>query len=215
MDHANTVAPKSRNDLVRIAQAFDYVARAHTDQRRKSALKEPYVNHLAEVAYLVSQATHGNDADLVVAALLHDAIEDQPERVTYERIEALFGADVAALVAEVTDDKSLLKADRKRMQVETAPHKSPRAKMIKIADKTANVRSLRLSPPDWPQERKREYVNWAINVVAGCKGVNKWLEAQFADECQQIKALYAQASARQERPESAAQCSQPASASAG
>ncbi len=190
MEYANAASHRNSNDLVRIAQAFDYVARAHTDQRRKSALKEPYVNHLAEVAFLVSQATQGADADLIVAALLHDAIEDQPERVTYERIETIFGADVAALVAEVTDDKSLLKAERKRLQVETAPNKSARAKMIKIADKTANVRSLRLSPPDWPLERKREYVNWSINVVAGCKGVNKWLEARFTEECRQFKALY-------------------------
>ena len=190
MEYANAASHRNSNDLVRIAQAFDYVARAHTDQRRKSALKEPYVNHLAEVAFLVSQATQGADADLIVAALLHDAIEDQPERVTYERIETIFGADVAALVAEVTDDKSLLKAERKRLQVETAPKKSARAKMIKIADKTANVRSLRLSPPDWPLERKREYVNWSINVVAGCKGVNKWLEARFTEECRQFKALH-------------------------
>ena len=190
MDYANAASHRNSNDLVRIAQAFDYVARAHTDQRRKSALKEPYVNHLAEVAFLVSQATQGADADLIVAALLHDAIEDQPERVTYERIETIFGAEVAALVAEVTDDKSLLKAERKRLQVETAPKKSARAKMIKIADKTANVRSLRLSPPDWPLERKREYVNWSINVVAGCKGVNKWLEARFTEECRQFKALH-------------------------
>jgi len=190
MEYANAASHRNSNDLVRIAQAFDYVARAHTDQRRKSALKEPYVNHLAEVAFLVSQATQGADADLIVAALLHDAIEDQPERVTYERIETIFGAEVAALVAEVTDDKSLLKAERKRLQVETAPKKSARAKMIKIADKTANVRSLRLSPPDWPLERKREYVNWSINVVAGCKGVNKWLEARFTEECRQFKALH-------------------------
>lgn len=190
MEHIYPAPTRHSNDLVRIAQAFDYVARAHIDQRRKSALKEPYVNHLAEVAFLVSQATQGGDADLVVAALLHDAIEDQPERVTYERIETLFGTDVAALVAEVTDDKSLLKAERKRLQVETAPRKSARAKMIKIADKTANVRSLRLSPPDWPQERRREYVNWAINVVAGCKGVNPWLEARFAEECQQFRVMY-------------------------
>ena len=190
MEYANAASHRNSNDLVRIAQAFDYVARAHTDQRRKSALKEPYVNHLAEVAFLVSQATQGADADLIVAALLHDAIEDQPERVTYERIETIFGADVAAFVSEVTDDKSLLKAERKRLQVETAPNKSARAKMIKIADKTANVRSLRLSPPDWPLERKREYVNWSINVVAGCKGVNKWLEARFTEECRQFKALH-------------------------
>ncbi len=83
-------------------------------------------------------------------------------------------------MAEVTDDKSLEKAVRKRRQVETAPSKSDRAKMIKIADKTSNLRSIAASPPkDWSAERQREYFKWANKVVAGCRGVNAKLEGWF------------------------------------
>lgn len=173
-------------DLVRITQAFDFVARAHVDQRRKGERAEPYINHLAEVANLVAQATRGADANLIIAALLHDAIEDVG--VSRAQIADTFGEDVAALVAEVTDDKSLTKAHRKRRQVEAAPKKSPRAKIIKIADKVANLRSIAVSPPPgWSEERKREYLTWASQVVAGCTGVNPWLEDQFAQACRSAK----------------------------
>jgi len=177
-------APSAPHDLLRIAQAFDFAARAHVDQLRKGVLEEPYLNHLAEVAYLVAQATGGGDANVIIAALLHDTLEDQPKRVTLEGLVQTFGEDVACLVSEVTDDKTLLPAERKRLQIETAPHKSARAKLIKIADKTANLRSLATSPPKgWSDERKREYVLWSSRVVAGCSGVNQWLEDQYAQAC--------------------------------
>src|SRR5690242_3521732 len=106
-------------ELVSVLRAADAAARWHVDQRRKGAAREPYVNHLLEVASLVAEATGGADPDLVVAALLHDAMEDQG--VSRELIAAEYGADVAGLVAEVTDDKALPKAERKRLQVEHAP----------------------------------------------------------------------------------------------
>src|SRR5207244_5473737 len=120
------------SDIVAVARALDFAARKHSKQRRKGEAGEPYVNHLAEVARLVAEATGGKDTVAVLAALLHDAIEDTP--TTREELEGEFGREVAAVVAEVTDDKSLPKAERKRLQVETAPHKSARAKLIKIAD---------------------------------------------------------------------------------
>jgi (p)ppGpp synthase/HD superfamily hydrolase len=109
-------------EWVAVLKAADAAARWHVHQRRKGPPKEPYVNHLLEVALLVAQATDGSDPDLVIAALLHDAIEDS--EVPRELIAATFGEDVAAIVAEVTDDKSLPKDMRKRMQIESAPHKS-------------------------------------------------------------------------------------------
>lgn len=178
-------APSSQ-DLVRITQAFDFVARAHVDQRRKGERAEPYINHLAEVAHLVAEATGGTDANPIIAALLHDAIEDVG--VSRTQIANTFGEDVASLVAEVTDDKSLTKAQRKQRQAEAAPKKSSHAKIIKIADKVANLRSIAASPPpDWSEDRKREYVTWASQVVAGCAGVNSWLEDQFAQACRSAK----------------------------
>src|SRR5438046_2096210 len=161
-------------DLVELSRAFSFAAERHAGQRRKGAAQEPYVNHVAEVAWLVAYATGGHDPALVIAALLHDTIEDTP--TTAAELEAEFGADVARLVAEVTDDTSLPKHDRKRRQVECAAHKSDRAKVIKIADKLSNLRGLATSPPaDWDLARRREYFAWAAQVVEGCRGVNAWL----------------------------------------
>lgn len=166
------------NDIIQISRALDFAARKHVSQRRKGVAQEPYINHLAEVALLLAEATDGKDTALVIAGLLHDCIEDQ--EVKYEELVELFGKDVADLVQDVTDDKSLPKAERKRLQVDHSPHKSDRAKMLKIADKTANLRALAVSPPsNWDQARKREYFEWAKNVVAGCRDVNAFLEAQF------------------------------------
>jgi acetylglutamate kinase len=161
------------------------------DQRRKGARGEPYLNHLAEVAWLLAEATDGADADLIVAGLLHDAIEDTA--ATYETIAAAFGDDVARLVREVSDDKSLPKDERKRRRVLAAPHGSARAKQLTLADKISNVQNLVKSPPaDWPQSRRRAYVEWAKEVAEGCRGVNAWLDARFAHACAEAeKALAA------------------------
>lgn len=163
---------------IAVLKAADAAARWHSHQRRKGAAQEPYINHLLEVASLVADATDGKDPDLVIAALLHDAIEDQ--EVPREMIAEVFGEDVASLVEEVTDDKALEKHERKRLQVAHASKKSDRAKIIKLADKTSNLRTISASPsPDWSVKRRLEYVAWAREVASGLRGVNAWLEAEF------------------------------------
>jgi guanosine-3',5'-bis(diphosphate) 3'-pyrophosphohydrolase len=170
-------------EWIRVLKAADAAARWHVHQRRKGAAQEPYINHLLEVATLVAEATGGKDPDLVIAALLHDAIEDC--EVPRELIEKSFGTEVADLVAEVTDDKSLAKELRKDIQAETAHKKSPKAKVIKLADKTSNLRALAISPaPDWSMRRKIEYISWARKVVIGLRGTNEMLERQFDEAAQ-------------------------------
>jgi (p)ppGpp synthase/HD superfamily hydrolase len=161
-----------------VLKAADAAARWHVHHRRKGPAEEPYINHLLEVAMLVAEATGGSDTNLVIAALLHDAIEDS--EVPRELIAETFGEDVASLVEEVTDDKSLSKGTRKQKQVETASMKSRRAKILKLADKTSNLRAVASSPAsDWSVKRRIEYVNWAKQVAEGLRGVNPKLEAQF------------------------------------
>jgi (p)ppGpp synthase/HD superfamily hydrolase len=165
-------------EWITVLRAADAAARWHVHQRRKGSAQEPYINHLIEVASLVAQATHGRDPDLVVAALLHDAVEDQ--EVPSELIAREFGSNVAEIVAEVTDDKTVEKAERKRKQVATAHKKSDQAKMLKLADKTSNLRAIAFSPsPNWSVRRRLEYIDWAKDVVAGLRGVSPWLEEQF------------------------------------
>ena len=170
-------------DIVQFARALDFAAKKHVHQRRKGELEEPYINHLADVTRLLAAATEGRDTVLVLAGLLHDTIEDT--ETTFDELEEEFGREVADLVAEVSDDKSLRKAERKRLQIEKTPTKSDRAKMIKMADKTSNLRSIIQSPPkDWDLDRKREYFEWASAVVTGCRGVNDYLEKEFDQACQ-------------------------------
>jgi (p)ppGpp synthase/HD superfamily hydrolase len=159
-------------------RAADMAARWHVHQRRKGIAQEPYINHLLEVASLVAEATSGSDPTVVIAALLHDAVEDQG--VTSQVLASEFGQHVADIVMEVTDDKTLPKDERKRRQVENAGKKGREAKLVKLADKTSNLRAIASSPAiDWSVERRLEYVEWAKAVVAGLRGTSPWLEGQF------------------------------------
>ena len=172
--------------VLKIVRALDFAAWAHSGQRRKGSAREPYVNHLTEVARLVAQATGGKDDKLIIAALLHDVLEDQSMHVNAAMLVEHFGKRVAKIVQEVTDDKSLPKSERKRLQVVHAPHLSRRAKILKMADKAANLNSILQSPPkDWSEARKREYFSWAAEVVAGCRGVNAWIESVFDERLSQ------------------------------
>src|SRR5882757_11163213 len=116
-------------DLVLLTRAADYAACQHIAQRRKGETAEPYINHLTEVAALLAEATNGEDVVLLLGGLLHDTLEDTA--TSYEDLVQRFGPEVAALVAEVTDDKSLRKEERKRLQIEKTAAKSQRAKLLK------------------------------------------------------------------------------------
>jgi (p)ppGpp synthase/HD superfamily hydrolase len=161
-----------------VTRAAHFAAQRHADQRRKGRRREPYFNHLAEVAELLSEAIDGEDAALVAAGFLHDTIEDT--QTSLEELRSSFGEDVASMVMEVTDDKSLPKMERKRLQVVNAAKKSRRAKLLKLADATSNVRSLAADPPaDWDADRVLEYIVWAEQVISHCRGLNPKLEHAF------------------------------------
>ena len=165
-------------DTGKILQALVFAAHKHRDHRRKDPDHSPYINHLIEVADLLYQVGGTRDTDLLVAAVLHDSIEDT--HTSPEEIRDAFGQAVLDLVLEVTDDKSLPKAERKRLQVEHAPNRSLPAKQLKLADKICNVRDILHTPPaDWSPERRQEYLDWARQVVDGLRGANPALEAEF------------------------------------
>ncbi len=162
----------------RILAAAKFASEKHAAQRRKGEAAEPYVNHLIEVAQLVAGSSEELDANMVVAAFLHDTIEDTGTKA--EELEKIFGSDITHLVLELTDDKSLPKEVRKERQVQETPHKSARAQVIKLADKISNLRSLLTSPPaDWSLARKREYFDWGRRVVNAMPVPNPILKAEF------------------------------------
>lgn len=170
---------------MRILRAARVAANWHAKQRRKGAAAEPYVNHLIEVAELVSMATVNED--VICAAFLHDAIEDQ--KISAAEIGEAFGPNVAALVLEVTDDKSLSQVDRKAHQIAHAPSLSHEARLIKLADKISNLRSVASSPPtNWSIERRLEYVEFCRKVEAGLRGTDVALEILFGQAADHAQA---------------------------
>ena len=173
------LADRAWNEALRgLFAALHFAADKHRDQRRKGACASPYINHPIDVAELLVRVGRVTDRVLLQAAILHDTLEDT--ETTAAELEARFGSAVRQLVEEVTDDKALPKQERKRLQVVHAPRLSARARQIKLADKTCNVRDLQARPPaDWPLARRRQYLDWARKVVDGCRGVNARLEDTF------------------------------------
>jgi GTP diphosphokinase / guanosine-3',5'-bis(diphosphate) 3'-diphosphatase len=172
----------------RIMAAARFAAEKHAQQRRKGENGEPYFNHLLEVAELITASSLDLDVELVMAAFLHDTVEDTG--VTLAELEERFGKNVAALVAEVTDDKLLPKEMRKALQVQTSHKKSARAQTLKLADKISNLRAIVTSPPvGWNLERKQQYFEWARQVVSGITAPNAFLKAEFDNTYQLISLL--------------------------
>lgn len=166
-----------------ILDAASFAADKHRMQRRKDAEASPYINHPLALARILATEGGVSDPEVIAAALLHDTVEDTD--TSLDEIAARFGDRVAGMVAEVTDDKALPKAERKRRQVANAAKKSTGAKLVKLADKISNLRDIAASPPaDWSEERKDAYFAWAREVVAGLRGVNGQLEAAFDRACQ-------------------------------
>lgn len=164
--------------LVRLLHSSDFAAKKHKGQKRKGANGGPYINHPLEVARLLAEVGTVTDYDVLIAAVLHDTIEDTD--TTEDDITSRFGKRVCRIVLEVTDDKTLPKVERKRLQIEHAPHLSHEAKQIKIADKISNIEDIHDNPPEnWSVSRRLLYIRWAGEVVDGLRGANRSLEDLF------------------------------------
>ena len=162
----------------RLIQAIAFAADKHRNQRRKDAEASPYINHPIALANVLANEGLVGDEPVLIAAILHDTIEDT--ETTAEEVTALFGETITAIVLDVTDDKALPKAERKRLQIEHAPTISAAAKLVKLADKICNLRDIVASPPEkWSLERKRAYFDWAKAVVDGLRGAHPELEQIF------------------------------------
>src|ERR1700759_3135758 len=164
--------------LCLVSEAAELAARRHNGMARKGRGSEPYINHLAEGANLLSAATDGADAELIAAGWLHDTIEDT--ETTREELVQKFSDRVASLVVECPDDMPRPKAERRRRQVVDGPHKSPSAKLIKIADKISNIGArVHADPSADERDDLLDYTGWAEQVVNGCRGGNAWLDQKF------------------------------------
>lgn len=162
----------------RLIQALAFAATKHRDQRRKDAAASPYINHPIALANVLANEAGIDDERVLIAAILHDTVEDT--ETTEQELAREFGQEVAGIVLEVSDDKTLPVAERKRLQIEHAAALSRRAKLVKLADKICNLRDVANNPPTgWPVTRKREYFDWAKAVVDNLRGAHPGLESIF------------------------------------
>ena len=171
-------ANKPSDSLALILKALAFAAHKHRDQRRKDAQASPYINHPIGLANVLRNEGGIRDEAVICAALLHDTVEDT--ETLPEELQREFGKLICRIVLEVTDDKRLSKQDRKRLQIELAPHLSRRAKLVKLADKICNLRDVAHSPPaGWDLARRQQYFDWAKQVVDQVRGTNAKLERRF------------------------------------
>jgi len=162
-----------------VLRAAAFAAEKHRSGRRKDVEASPYINHPITAAYILVRAGI-EDPAVLASALLHDTVEDT--LTTVDELEVVFGYEIANIVAECTDDKTLPKLARKQAQIDHAATLSPKAKLVKIADKIANVNINGAPPAGWSVERKREYFDWAKQVVDRMRGTNRALEELFDAE---------------------------------
>ena len=159
-------------------KALVFAADKHRNQRRKDADASPYINHPIALANILVNEGGITDINVLCGAILHDTIEDT--ETTKEELTQHFGEKITSIVLDVTDDKTLPKAERKLKQIEHASHASNEAKLVKLADKISNLRDLLSSPPkDWTDDRKKEYFDWAGKVIDQIRGTNSKLENIF------------------------------------
>ncbi len=182
-------AEQEKHDLISLLfKALAFSAEKHTKQRRKDVDKTPYINHPISLANILAKRWV-IDENVLCAAILHDTIEDTD--TTVEELQEHFGEKIKSIVLEVTDDKSLEKSVRKQKQVEHAASISHEAKLVKLADKIANITDIINSPPeDWSSNRKKEYFNWARAVVDNLRGAHQGLEKDFDDLINKAKIVF-------------------------
>ncbi len=172
-----------------IVAALQFAASKHRNQRRKDAALTPYINHPISLLHLLHNEANVTDPVVLAGALLHDTVEDT--ETTLAEIEALFGSAVAAVVAQVTDDKSQPQAVRKQQQIDHAATLCDRAKLVKLADKTCNLRDLAQSPPaNWSRDRLLTYCQWSKQVVDQLRGIHPPLENLFDAAYEAAQASY-------------------------
>jgi len=173
------------SEMRRLTKALAFAAEAHRNHRRKGASQEPYINHLIEVLDLVA-SVEGGDMDVLISALLHDVLEDTP--TSYDALVATFGARVARIVQENSDDMNLPKPERRRARMAGISKKSREARLVKFADIISNLRAILLSPPaGWSNDRKLGYLNSCRNLVDAGRGSNAEIERMFDDTAKAVE----------------------------
>ena len=173
-------------DMCMVLRAAFFSGEKHKDQRRRDASETPYINHPLEVAYILMEEGGVTDATTLAAALLHDTIEDT--NTTREELAMVFGREVSDLVVELTDLKTTAPEDKKQKELDQAHRLSEKAKQIKLADKTANIRDLVTMPPStWDLQRRIAYFDFAAEIAKATSDASPQLMAVFMRDYNHFK----------------------------
>jgi guanosine-3',5'-bis(diphosphate) 3'-pyrophosphohydrolase len=165
-------------DLQQLVSALSFSATRHQDQRRKNARRTPYINHPIALLYVLAVEAGVRDKAALQGSLLHDTIEDTD--TTEAELREGFGDSTTDVVVAMSDDKSLPKAERKRLQIVHAKDWSYSARLAEYADKICNMRDLTVEFPEgWTLERVQEFFDWAKAVIDQIRGTHEKLDQLF------------------------------------
>ena len=162
--------------VAKITRAVEFATAYHGDQRRKTGV--PYLEHLLEAVQILVVGAEVSSPDVLVAAVLHDVVEDTP--CTLADVRAAFGPRVAELVGWVTipapghgEDSSTVREGYLR-RLRDAPRD---AVLVKLADRMSNVQTLR----NLPQDRQRAYYAQTVTYIIPLAAGEPWFAAWYAD----------------------------------
>lgn len=154
--------------------ALEYANKMHAGQTRRDLAATPYIIHPLQVCSNLWHIGQVRNANILMAALLHDTLEDT--KATAEELEKLFGTRVCITVQEVTNDPALNSEQNKQRQIDHISFMSQDARLVKLADRLANIADLSQSTPNWLPEKIERYFEWGSKLLFGLQGTNTALE---------------------------------------
>lgn len=176
----NHVQSNPNYDIALLFKGVRFAAMKHQGQYRLQAGLIPYIIHPIGVAKSLWIEGGIRNINVLVAALLHDTIEDT--NTTADEIEREFGYRIRYTVEEVSDDPALLSNQNKQRQVDHAPHMTLNAQLVKLADRLYNVRDMKNELPGFGPARIRWYMEWSLKLVQALQGTHEQLEESLKAE---------------------------------
>jgi (p)ppGpp synthase/HD superfamily hydrolase len=175
-----------QSEMAKIVRAAYFAGEKHKDQRRSDKEETPYINHPLELASILVDEGYVEDVDVICAALLHDTVEDTD--TTFEELESIFGPVVTNIVREVSNDMSLSSTERRAKETANIPRLSHSAKLVKLADKIANIRDISTMPPvGWTLAKKEAYFDFSLSIAEQAKDASQTLYETFVRDYHKLK----------------------------
>lgn len=169
-----------------VVRAAYFAGEKHRLQRRSDIEQTPYINHPLELAHILTEEGDIYCMDTICASLLHDTLEDT--ETSPEELNKHFGEIITSIVIEVSNDMTLNSQQRREYELRKVASLSNKAKLVKIADKLANIRDVSTMPPaGWTREKKQNYFDFALEIVDQVKDASPRLHQIFLRDYKYLK----------------------------